>query len=242
MINNNLEVISMANEIILVVDDDEDIRTIITLYLRKEGYKIVTATTGNEAIALLNATEPDLIILDLMLPDIDGIEVCSEIRKTSTVPIIFLSCKAEPCDKSYGLIAGGDDYMSKPFESIELVARIKALLRRSIMVQQGNDQIKDHIITLPNLTIDLSSYVVIANGQEVAMAPKEFQLLVLLAQNPNVVFSNEQLYESIWGFDSLGDYRTVMVHISNIRRKIDREDIKNSYIQTIKGVGYKLTI
>ncbi|MGI6450748.1 MAG: response regulator [Desulfitobacteriia bacterium] len=227
----------MAGERILIVDDDEDIREVLTLYLQREGYQVIAAEDGRQAVSAALAANPDLIILDMMLPGLDGIEVCQEIRKKLTSPIIFLSCKGEPLDKSMGLMAGGDDYMSKPFEAIELLARVKAHLRRSRMIQASNNA--GSILTFPGLSIDLASYSVEANGELILLAPKEFQLLALLAQNPNTVFKSEDLFQAIWGTDCLGDYRTLMVHISNIRKKIEKNPANPVYIQTIKGVGYK---
>lgn len=233
----------MAGENILVVDDDEDIREIISMYLENEGYNVIQAIDGNQALLHALSTNPDLIILDMMIPGLDGIEVCQELRKKINTPIIFLSCKSTPSDKSIGLIAGGDDYMSKPFDAMELLARVKAHLRRNRILQDPNYMSnQSKLICHPGLTIDLNNHSVSVNDQDAVLSPKEFQLLVLLAQNPNVVFSNEQLFESIWGSESFGDYRTVMVHISNIRKKIEKDPKKPTLIQTIKGVGYKFCI
>lgn len=229
----------MAGETILIVDDDADIREIITLYLEKEGYQLISASDGRQAIEYALSANPDLIILDMMLPGLDGIEVCQEIRKKLTTPIIFLSCKSTPSDKSIGLIAGGDDYMSKPFDTMELLARVKAHLRRNRMLRSMNSTTSNNIISYPSLTIDLNSYSVMLNGENIILSPKEFQLLSLLAQNPNTVFSNEELFQTLWGTDSLGDLRTIMVHISNIRKKIEPDHKNPSYIKTIKGAGYK---
>ncbi|MTI82065.1 MAG: response regulator transcription factor [Firmicutes bacterium] len=230
----------MAGETILIVDDDEDIREVITLYLEKEGYHVVSALDGTQAVSLTLTVNPDLVILDMMLPGLDGIEVCQEIRKKLTIPIIFLSCKGEPLDKSMGLTAGGDDYMSKPFEAVELLARVKAHLRRNRMLQNVNNS--NSILKYPGLTIDLMSYSVEVNGQQVIFSPKEFQLLALLAQNPNTVLSSNDLFQSIWDEESFGDHRTVMVHISNIRKKIENNPSNPIYIQTIKGLGYKFCV
>ncbi|SET17952.1 DNA-binding response regulator, OmpR family, contains REC and winged-helix (wHTH) domain [Natronincola peptidivorans] len=233
----------MAGETILVVDDDNDIREIITLYLEKEGYQVITASDGRQAITYAFSINPDLIILDMMLPVLDGIEVCQALRKELSVPILFLSCKSSPSDKSIGLIAGGDDYMSKPFDTMELLARVKAHLRRNRILENANDtNAKNNLLCYPNLSIDLYSHSVAANGQEVVLSPKEFQLLVLLAKNPNVVFSNEHLFESLWGAGTFGDHRTVMVHISNIRKKIEKDAKNPIFIQTVKGAGYKFCL
>jgi len=233
----------VAGETILVVDDDMDIREIITMYLEKEGYHVVLAINGNEALNLAFSVNPELIVLDMMLPDLDGIEVCQQIRKKLSTPIIFLSCKSSPSEKSMGLIAGGDDYMGKPFDAMELIARIKAHLRRNRIIHlSSNIPNKDDLIRYSNLTLDTIRHTVMVDGRDVNLTPKEFQLLLLLVQNPNVVFSNEQLFQELWETDSLGDYRTVMVHISNIRKKIEQNPKNPSLIQTIKGVGYKFCL
>jgi DNA-binding response OmpR family regulator len=236
----------VAGETILIVDDDTDIREIITLYLEKEGYHLLSAINGQQALAYALSTPLDLIILDMMLPDLDGIEICQELRKKISTPIIFLSCKSTPHDKSIGLIAGGDDYMSKPFDAMELLARVKAHLRRSRILENPNNintmNTDNTIIRYPGLSIDLDSHSVLAKGQDIILPPKEFQLLTLLVQNPNIVFSTEQLFQSIWGSESFGDHRTVMVHISNIRKKIEQDPRNPIFIQTIKGVGYKFCI
>ncbi|MCC5909744.1 MAG: response regulator transcription factor [Clostridiaceae bacterium] len=233
----------MAGETILVVDDDEDIREIITLYLEKEGYQVILAMDGHQALESAFSCNPDLIILDMMIPGLDGIEVCQALRKKLSTPILFLSCKSTPNDKSIGLIAGGDDYMSKPFDTMELLARVKAHLRRNRILENSNYiNVKNNRLCCGNLTINLDNHSVVVKGQEIVLSPKEFKLLTLLAQNPNRVFSNEELFETLWGTESFGDHRTVMVHISNIRKKIERDAKKPTLIQTVKGVGYKFCV
>ncbi|MDW7674561.1 MAG: response regulator transcription factor [Bacillota bacterium] len=227
----------MAGETILIVDDDEDIREVLTLYLKKEGYQVISAEDGSEAVTRAFKANPDLIILDMMLPGLDGVEVCQEIRKKLSTPIIFLSCKGEPLDKSIGLTAGGDDYMSKPFDALEILARVKAHLRRNRMLKSTVNSNK--LLAYQGLSINLTSLSVVANNKPVLLSPKEFQLLVLLAESPNKVFSSEELFQSLWGTESFGDHRTVMVHISNIRRKVEQDPAKPIYIKTIKGAGYK---
>lgn len=230
----------MAEETILVVDDDLDIQEIITLYLESAGYKVISAFDGMQAVEYALEMNPDLIILDMMLPGLDGIGVCKEIRKTKSIPIIFLSCKSTPNDKSVGLIAGGDDYMSKPFEAIELLARVNSQLRRNRILEDSNKaKPSNNIMSFNDLQIDINSFSVIANGQIAVLSTKEFQLLKLLAENPNTVFTNEELFNTVWGFDGFGDYRTVLVHISNIRKKIEKDPKHPTYIQTVRGVGYK---
>lgn len=225
----------MSEETILVVDDDIDILEIVSMYLKREGYKVITAMDGYDVLKIAFSLNPNLIILDMMLPGLDGIDICQELRKKLNTPIIFLSSKSTSVEISQGLIAGGDDYITKPFDSIELVARVKAHLRRNRILSNA----QNNIISLPNLIIDLNKHTVTAYGQNITLSPKEFQLLSYLAKNPNQVFSNEELYNVLWGTDSLGDYRTIMVHISNIRKKIDINDKNPAFIQTIKGVGYK---
>ncbi len=232
----------MAEEKILVVDDDEDIREIITMYLESEGYQVITAVDGTEALKYALANEPDLIILDMMMPKLDGIEVCQELRKNLSTPIIFLSCKSTPKDKSIGLIAGGDDYMSKPFDSMELLARVKAHLRRNRLLSNSNTHdIKQNLISHANLCIDLNSRCVKVNDKRIELSPKEFDLLVLLAKNPDKVFTNEEIYQKIWKMKSFGDYSSLMVHISNLRRKIEESPKQPEFIQTVRGVGYKFS-
>lgn len=230
----------MAGEKILIIDDDSDIREIITLYMEEEGYQVVSAENGSTGIKSAVTYLPDLIILDMMLPDLDGIEVCQEIRKELSVPILFLSCKSTANDKAIGLIAGGDDYMSKPFEAMELLARIKAHLRRSRMANTSASRNHSaNLLIYDDLAIDLNSFNVFLNGEAVNLSPKEFQLLALLAKSPGKVFQFEELYQSVWGIESFGDNRTLMVHISNIRKKIEEDPKRPEFIQTIKGIGYK---
>ncbi len=236
-----MEGIVLAGEKILIVDDNEDIKEILTLYLENEGYEVIAAADGNKAVTTALTAKPDLIILDMMLPGLDGIEVCQEIRNELMTPIIFLSCKGDPLDKSIGLTAGGDDYMSKPFEPIELLARVKAQLRRNRMLQKTIKE-QTNTLTFKDLTIDLASLSVEVKGTPVILSPKEFQLLALLAESPNTVFSTDQLFEALWRTESHGDNRTVMVHISNIRKKIEEDPAKPLFIKTIKGAGYKFSI
>ncbi|MGD9566767.1 MAG: response regulator [Sedimentibacter sp.] len=226
----------MSEETILVVDDDIDILEIISMYLKREGYKVMTAMDGYKVLEIAFSSNPSLIILDMMLPGLDGIDICQELRKKLNTPIIFLSSKSSSVEISQGLIAGGDDYITKPFNSIELVARVKAHLRRNRILRST----QNNIISLPNLIIDLTKHTVTAYDQNINLSPKEFQLLSFLAKNPNRVFSNEELFNALWGTESFGDYRTIMVHISNIRKKIDIDNKNPTFIQTIKGVGYKL--
>lgn len=230
--------VKLAGEKILVVDDETEISELITLYLSKTGYNVITANTGYAALELVAAYNPDLIVLDIFLPDIDGLELCQEIRKKNDTPIIFLSCKSEETDKVLGLTVGGDDYITKPFSPGELIARIKAHLRRNRVLSIKREQ-KSEVLKYPGLVIDFSSHNVVAGDKTLLLSSKEFELLSLLARNPNIVFSSSQIYDYVWGVDNLGDTRTVMVHISNLRKKLEADNTIPKFIVTIKGVGYK---
>ena len=221
---------------ILVVDDDVNICELIRLYLKKEGYDVVLAHDGSKAVTMFKQEAPSLVVLDIMLPSIDGWQVCREIRKVSDIPIIMLTAKGETFDKVLGLELGADDYMVKPFENKELVARIKAVLRR---YESKPSQIKE--IIYPNLVVNLSTYLLKINGRELEIPPKELELLYYLASNPNKVFTREQLLQEVWGFDYYGDSRTVDVHIKRLREKIDSEN-QTWQIKTVWGVGYKFEV
>lgn len=231
----------MAGEKILIVDDDYDIQEILKVYLTKEGFEVLTAADGKQAVDLAGIFKPDLIILDILLPKLDGFDVCQEIRKTLSVPIIFLSCKDQEYDKIVGLTIGADDYVTKPFAMGELLARVRAHLRRKRQAAPPMDNTSQDILTFPGLEINLSSHTVYVNGKEIQLTYKEFQILALLAKNANCIFSIENIFASVWGLDSFGDNRTVIVHISNIRKKIEQDSLNPRYIQTVKGVGYKFT-
>ena len=227
----------MEKQRILIVDDDENIAELISLYLLKECFATEIAYTGKDALALAATFNPDLILLDIMLPDIDGYEVCTEIRKTRQTPIIMLSAKGEVFDKVLGLKLGADDYMIKPFDSKELVARVKAVLRRFQPEKSSSSQNSGKIVEYPDLIINLSNYSVQYCGKTVEMPPKELELLYFLASSPNQVFTREQLLDHIWGYEYIGDTRTVDVHIKRIREKI--KDHANWSIETVWGIGYK---
>ena len=218
---------------ILVVDDDKHIAELISLYLEKEGYEAKEAYDGREAVKEIAALKPDLVILDLMLPGLDGYQVCAEVRKTSNVPIIMLTAKGETFDKVLGLELGADDYMVKPFESKELVARVKAVLRR----YEPKQQEEANILRYPNLEINISNYSVTYHGKSLEFPPKEFELLYYLAEHPNRVFTREQLLDQIWGYEYIGDTRTVDVHVKRIREKLNQEDEWG--VLTVWSVGYK---
>ncbi len=224
---------------ILIVDDDENIAELISLYLTKECFETKKAEDGESALACLKDFAPDLILLDLMLPGIDGYQVCREIRKDSSTPIIMLSAKGEVFDKVLGLELGADDYMEKPFDSKELVARVKAVLRRSHSEESHNTKPAEEtneILNFSDLTINKTNYSVMYCGNRVEMPPKELELLYFLAATPNHVYTREQLLDRIWGYDYVGDTRTVDVHIKRIREKINDHDAWK--IATIWGVGY----
>lgn len=222
---------------ILIVDDDNNIADLISLYLRKECYDTQIAADGEEALSMFDSWQPDLILLDLMLPGIDGYQVCREIRTRSQTPIIMLSAKGEVFDKVLGLELGADDYMEKPFDSRELVARVKAVLRRTHNTGTASTVPDEKVVSYPGLTINLTNYSVTFRGASLDMPPKELELLYFLASQPNRVFTREQLLDQIWGYEYVGDTRTVDVHIKRIREKI--HDSEGWGIVTIWGIGYK---
>lgn len=231
----------MANrQKILIVDDDENIAELISLYLTKEFFNTKIVSTGREAIEDFASWKPNLILLDLMLPEIDGYQVCREIRQKSNVPIIMLSAKAEVFDKVLGLELGADDYIVKPFDAKELVARVKAVLRRFQPCLPEEKNTSGKYIEYPDLVISLSNYSVIYKGNPVDMPPKELELLYFLAASPNQVFTREQLLDHIWGYEYVGDTRTVDVHIKRLREKI--KDNQFWSISTVWGIGYKFEI
>lgn len=229
---------------ILIVDDDYNIAELISLYLTKECFETKIVGDGEEALRVFPEFQPNLILLDLMLPGIDGYQVCRELRSTSQVPIIMLSAKGEIFDKVLGLELGADDYMIKPFDSKELVARVKAVLRRyqlpvqmpasSVTEQHGN------FVEYPDLIINLTNYSVIYNGHSIELPPKELELLYFLASSPNQVFTREQLLDHIWGYEYIGDTRTVDVHIKRLREKIKGND--KWALTTVWGIGYKFEV
>ena len=223
---------------VLIVDDDENIAELISLYLRKECFETRKVFDGETALSVFPEFRPDMVLLDIMLPGIDGYEVCREIRKLSDVPIMMLSAKGEVFDKVLGLELGADDYMMKPFDSKELVARVHALLRRT--KKPDSKAAEKDTIVYDGLEIRLSDYTVRYLGEPVDMPPKELELLYFLAKTPNRVFTREQLLENIWGYDYPGDTRTVDVHIKRIREKI--ADHANWSIGTVWGVGYKFEV
>lgn len=226
---------------ILIVDDDENIAELISLYLTKECFDTKMVYNGEDALYAFESYQPNLILLDLMLPGIDGYQVCREIRAKSNVPIIMLSAKGEVFDKVLGLELGADDYIMKPFDSKELVARIRAILRRCQPAKQAApaaDKIK--CAEYDGLTVNLTNYSVIYKGKQIDMPPKELELLYFLASSPNQVFTREQLLDQLWGYEYIGDTRTVDVHIKRLREKI--KDYANWSLSTVWGIGYKFEV
>ena len=219
---------------ILVVDDEKNICDLLRMYLEKEGYTVVMAHTGLDAVNMFAAENPDLVLLDIMLPQLDGWQVCREIRKTSEKPIIMLTAKDEVFDKVLGLELGADDYMTKPFDTKELVARIKAVLRRTSQVKETD--VKE--VKYDKLSINLSNYELVVDGVAVDTPPKELELIYHLASNPDRVFTRDQLLDDVWGFDYYGDSRTVDVHIKRLRDKL--KGVSDEWeLRTIWSVGYK---
>ncbi|HOV80846.1 MAG TPA: response regulator transcription factor [Bacillota bacterium] len=229
----------MAGELILVVDDEEVVRELVRHCLVKEGLKVIDAGDAYGAFDLITRLKPDLIILDILLPGIDGIEFCRKLRKETDVPIIFLSSKSDSSDVILGLGVGGDDYIVKPFVPGEMVARVKTQLRRLNLRESAGVSREPKKLKHRGLEIDLEGHAVLVDGSPVALAPKEFEILALLAKNPNRVFKNEQLLDLIWQSRDFADNRTLMVHISRLRKKIEKDPNNPSYILTVRGVGYK---
>ncbi len=225
---------------ILIVDDDNNIAELISLYLIKECFETRICNDGESAINTFDTFNPNLVLLDLMLPGIDGYQVCRELRVKSQVPIIMLSAKGEVFDKVLGLEMGADDYMEKPFDSKELVARVKAVLRRYKPQQVEPQQSNDKVVRYPDLEINMTNYSVTYMGERVDMPPKELELLYFLAASPNHVFTREQLLDQIWGYEYIGDTRTVDVHIKRLREKLS--DHAKWRLATIWGIGYKFEV
>lgn len=224
-------------ETILVVEDEENVCKLISMYLKKEGFRVETAGDGEKALTMIRSYAPDLILLDIMLPKIDGWAVCKEIRKSMSVPIIMLTARGEEFDCVLGLELGADDYITKPFSPREMVARVRAVLRR---VKQ-NDKAQSMVLTYPDFIIDRSAGRVEISGQEVQLTPKEFDLLWFLGARPGKVFSREELLEKVWDYNYLGDPRTVDTHIKRLREKLKTSGTKN-YIVTVWGRGYRFEV
>lgn len=226
---------------ILIVDDDNNIAELISLYLTKECYDTKIVNDGEQALIAFEHYKPNMLLLDLMLPGIDGYQVCREIRAKSDVPIIMLSAKGEVFDKVLGLELGADDYILKPFDSKELVARVKAVLRRFQPAKpEAYASVDIKCVEYPGLIVNLSNYSVTYDGQQIDMPPKELELLYFLASSPNQVFTREQLLDNIWGYEYVGDTRTIDVHVKRLREKI--KDKPTWRIATVWGIGYKFEV
>ena len=226
----------MSNKKVLIVDDDTNICELLRLYLEKDGFDTVVANDGEAAIVKFNLEEPDMVLLDIMMPKLDGWQVCRAIRKNSNVPIIMLTAKGETFDKILGLDLGADDYVTKPFDSKEVVARVRAVLRRS-----SNDESAEKIVKYDKLTINLTNYELIVDGKVIDTPPKELELVYHLASNPNRVYSRDQLLDEVWGFEYYGDSRTVDVHVKRLREKL--EGVSDQWsIKTVWSVGYKFDL
>lgn len=235
----------MAQDKIMIVDNEMEIIQLIKLYLSREGYDVIWTTDSTKAAELAYDEKPDLILLDVVMPGLTGIELCGKIREQSDVPILFVSCKDQDMDKVLGLSIGGDDYITKPFSPAELVARVKAHLRRRNISgssqEPGSETTEKNTLSVGELEIDLSAHTVTVNNKAVHLTAKEFEMLVLFCKYPNRVFTSRQIFDNLWNTYGLeDDVRTVMVHISNLRKKIEANPEKPEYIHTVRGVGYKL--
>lgn len=227
----------MASGKILIVDDDRNICELLRLYIEKEGFETAIANDGKSAVQMFDSVNPDLILLDIMLPELDGWQVCREIRKKSQCPIIMLTAKGEVFDKVLGLELGADDYVVKPFETKEVIARINAVLRRI----GKNETVQTQEVSYENLTINLTNYELKVKGVQIDTPPKEMELIYHLASNPNRVFTRDQLLDEVWGFDYYGDSRTVDVHVKRLREKLEGVSDKWT-LKTVWGVGYKFEV
>ena len=226
----------MASKV-LIVDDDPNICELLRLYLEKDGYEVSVANDGETAVTAESEQKPDIMLLDIMLPGLDGWQVCREIRKTSSVPIIMITAKGETFDKVLGLELGVDDYVVKPFDAKEVVARVKAVLRRA--APEETSGVKE--VKYDKLTINLTNYELIVDGKQIDTPPKELELLYHLASNPNRVYTRDQLLDEVWGFDYYGDSRTVDVHVKRLREKL--ENVSDAWLlKTVWGVGYKFEV
>ena len=228
----------MEKQKILIVDDDSNICELLRMYLEKDGFDTAVACDGEEAVSIALKYNPDLILLDIMMPRLDGWQVCRQVRKTSEVPIIMLTAKGEVFDKILGLELGADDYISKPFDTKEVLARIKAVLRRSSEKTKKN-AVKE--VCFDKLVINLTNYELIVDGKQIDTPPKELELIFHLASNPNRVYTRDQLLDEVWGFDYYGDSRTVDVHVKRLREKLENVSTEWS-LKTVWGVGYKFEV
>ena len=229
----------MKEKTILIVEDDKPLLDVLKYQLGKEGYNVVTSLDGSQGLEVARSSRPDVILLDIMLPKMDGFEVCRVLRKEMTVPILMLTAKDSEIDKIVGLEIGADDYLTKPFSMRELVARIRAMLRRSEMVETKPTG-QSGLIKVGDIEIDTARRRVSVSGSTLKLTAKEFDLLLFLAENKGIVFSREQLLDKVWGYDYPGDTRTVDVHVRWLREKIETDPGKPRYLITVRGVGYKL--
>lgn len=229
----------MGKETILVIDDEKEIKDLISIYLKNEGYNVIQASNGEEGLDILKDNQVHLIVLDIMMPKINGMEMCIKVREIAEMPIIMLSAKTQDMDKIKGLTTGADDYMTKPFNPLELLARIKSQLRRYIRMSGGMVQNEDEI-EIGEMLINVSTHEVTVGGQEIKLTPREFSILELLSRNRGIVFSAEKIYEKVWKEKSFQSDNTVMVHIRKIREKIEKNPRKPVFIKTVWGVGYKI--
>jgi DNA-binding response OmpR family regulator len=235
---------SAENATVLIVEDDNEIRELLRLYLIKHGYRTVEATDGITALRQFETARPNLVLLDIQLPGVDGLEVCEQIRSVSNVPIVFVSARGEAEDIVQGLNLGADDYIPKPFDPAVVVARVKANLRRAPIYRRyeaaaPGTRIAEPAIPAEGIYIDPKKMTVHADGQEVRLSAKEFQLLAFMASHPNEVFAASELYEQVWGSDSNDDPRTVMVHIYNMRKKLEHNPAEPRFIVSVRGMGYR---
>ncbi|XID92876.1 response regulator transcription factor [Paenibacillaceae bacterium WGS1546] len=226
----------MPNEKILIVDDEKEISDLLALFLREERFEVLTTDQALEVADLVVKHQPALIILDIVLPDHDGLTICRQVRQISQVPILFISCKREDADIIKALGVGGDDYMVKPFNPSQLVARVKAHLRRTYEFDHKNE--KADVLEFAGLKIDLGKRQVVAGGRDVVLSNKEYDILVALARQPERIFSYDELHERVWATPSMGDYRSLMVHIRHLRQKLEEDPTHPAYVQNIRGIGY----
>ncbi|HHY21152.1 MAG TPA: response regulator transcription factor [Bacilli bacterium] len=227
----------MIKNCVLIVEDEEGIRKLVQLYLEKKGYRVLATDNGLEALEIVKAQQPDVILLDIEMPGMNGFEVCEQIRRRSKAVILFVSCKKELTDKIKGLSLGGDDYITKPFDFEELEARIQAMLRRNEWLT--NEKQGQAILSYGDLHLHIDRGELFIGNEQIKLLNKEFQILLLMAKHPNRVWSSEQLYDQIWGYYGDGSVETVKVHISNLRRKVEKNPADPKYIQTVRGFGYK---
>ncbi|EEH97018.1 response regulator transcription factor [Clostridium tertium] len=235
----------MSKERILIVDDEKEIRDLIDIYLKGEGYDTIKAENGEEALNILSSNDVDLIILDIMMPKVNGIEACLKIREEREMPIIMLSAKSEDMDKILGLNTGADDYLTKPFNPLELVARVRSQLRRykrfnNTLAKEELVVKQDNVLEIDEISINLETHEVFKDGEEIKLTPTEFDILVLLGENRGKVFSIENIYNSVWKQEFMQSDNTVMVHIRKVREKIEEDPRKPKFIKTVWGVGYKI--